>query len=617
MSIRWNNSIEIMIFPCFIRLLARESEMSNLPLRVLLNLTDQNFAENVENLRAQVTAAGANIEVQQNLSANGFLDLISSLLPHEQVAVIDQGLVTGQAMIDALVKGQWSTSGVLVKSSGGSVSNFNARVIHKRVVSAATAEHHVTTPTHTMLGFIRISSDEKSRAAVQHARDYCSGVLREINLGDLITVALVRAGAPVVAIGITGVCERANSVNQLVSARQELVTQDENAIRLQRALRADDGFYSTFVLRKLSQKVTMFAIKNNWTPNKITLTSLIVALVVAGLFATGWWPLMILGAIGVQASIVIDCADGEVARYTGVSSQRGAWLDASTDRVKEYALYAGLAFGASHHGMNLWPLAMSVMVLQTVRHMSDYNFNAVQVIRESAVLPTPLTNKIDSGVISNGALLDASAQLNSNSKVRWLKKVIHFPIGERWLVISLAALFNAPAVALWGLLVFGLVGISYTTMGRILRSKNWNHPQAISGSEVLARQIDPGLGAAWFWADDSLPLGGRFAWSVPAILRLFELGLVLAIAHNYQIAFLWIFAVAFHHYDALYRALAGFEIPANIKSLGLGFLGRSLVVVLAALGFVISLEMTLLLGGMVFSALFIGYASKQWLQIVK
>lgn len=591
--------------------------MSHLPLRILLHLTDQKFSENVENLSAQVTAAGASIEVQQNLSATSFLDLISSLLPHEQVTVIDQGLVTGQAMIDALVKGQWSTSGALVKPNAENVSNFNARVIHKRVVSAATAEHHVTQPTHTMLGFIRIGSDEKSRAAVQQARDYCAGVLREINLGDLITVALVRAGAPVVAIGVTGVCERANSVDQLVSARQELITQDENEIRLQRALRTDDGFYSTFVLRKLSQKVSMYAMKNNWTPNQITVTSLVVALVVAGLFATGWWPLMIVGAIGVQASIVIDCADGEVARYTGVSSQRGAWLDASTDRIKEYALYAGLAFGASHHGMNLWPLAMSVMVLQTVRHMSDYNFNAVQVSRESAVLPAPLINKIDSGVISNGVILDASAQLNSNSKVRWLKKVIHFPIGERWLVISLAALFNAPAVALWGLLVFGLIGISYTTVGRILRSKNWKHPQAISGSEVLARQIDPGLGAAWFWADDSLPLGGRFAWSVPAILRLFELGLVLSIAHDYPIAFLWIFAVAFHHYDALYRTLAGFEIPANIKTQGLGFLGRSLVIVLAALGFVISLEMTLLLGGILFSALFIGYASKQWLQIVK
>ncbi len=594
--------------------MARELKMSHLPLRVLLNLTDPKFSANVEILHNQVAVAGGLFEDHKNLSATDFLDVVSSRLVEEPIAVIDQGLVTGQAMIDALVKGQWTTSAVLVKPSAGIGSNNDARVIHKRVVSAATAEHRVTQATHTMLGFIRIGNDEKSRAAVQQARDFCASVPREINAGDLITVALVRAGCPVVAIAITGVCERASSLEQLTIAQQNLVVQDEDEIRTQRALRADDGFYSTFVLRKLSQKVSMFAVKKNWTPNQITLTSLVVALVVAGFFATGWWPLMIVGAIGVQASIIIDCADGEVARYTGVSSQRGAWLDAATDRIKEYALYAGLAFGASHHGMNLWPLAMSVMVLQTVRHMSDYNFNAVQVIRESAVLPQSLINRIDSGVISNGALLDASAQLNSKSRVRWLKKVIHFPIGERWLVISVAALFNAPDVALWGLLAFGLIGVGYTTVGRVLRSKNWKHPVAISGSQVLARQIDPGLGVDWFWADDSLPLGNRFAWSAPAILPLFELGLVLAIAHRYPIAYLWIFAVAFHHYDALYRSLAGFEIPANIKSIGLGFLGRSLIIVLTAVGFVISLETTLLIGGIGFTALFVGYASKQWMQ---
>ena len=150
-----------------------------------------------------------------------------------------------------------------------------------------------------------------------------------------------------------------------------------------------------------------------------------------------------------------------------------------------------------------------------------------------------------------------------------------------------------------------------------MRSKNWNHPRAISGSEVLARQVNPGLGVEWFWADDSLPFANRFAWSVPAILRLVELGLVLAVAHRYPIAYLWIFAIAFHHYDTLYRALAGFEIPLNIKSQGLGFLGRSLIIVLAALGFVFSLETTLWLGGIIFTALFVGYASKLWLQEVK
>ncbi len=112
-------------------------------------------------------------------------------------------------------------------------------------------------------------------------------------------------------------------------------------------------------------------------------------------------------------------------------------------------------------------------------------------------------------------------------------------------------------------------------------------------------------------------LGGRFAWMTPPLLRFFELGLVLAIAHQYPIAYLWIFAIAFHHYDALYRSLAGFEIPQNIQKLSLGFLGRSLVIIMTSLGFLVPLELALLIGGIGFTALFVGYASRQWMQQIR
>ncbi|MSW24673.1 MAG: hypothetical protein F2866_03790 [Actinobacteria bacterium] len=581
---------------------------------MVVNLTDPKFADQVEVLRLQVLSAGIELEVLKSQTPTQFLDLMTKYLQTGPVSVIDQCLVTGQAMIDALIKGQWSTSACLVKPSSKPNLMHDARVMHKRVVSAATIEHRVTGATHTMLGFVRVGNDEKSQLAIAQARDYFSDLKHKADFVDLITVALVRAACPVIAISTTGLCDRADSLLELTELRAAVDGQDEQEIRTQRALRAEDGFYSTFVLRKLSRKVSMYAVTRNWTPNQITLTSLVLALIVAGFFATGWWPLMIVGALGVQAAIIIDCADGEVARYTGVSSQRGAWLDAATDRVKEYAIYAGLALGASHHGHDLWPLAMGVMVLQTVRHMGDYNFQAVQVVRETAMLPLSLNVSMDSGVASNGTILDTSAALNANSKIRWVKKVIHFPIGERWLVISICAAFNSPTLALSALLIFGVIGLAYTTIGRILRSRNWKHAQIISGCEILERQITPGLGAEWFWADGSHPMKGKFAWLAPAVLRLLELGLVLAVSQRHPIAFLWIFAVSFHHYDALYRSLAGFEIPANIKTYGLGFLGRSLIIVITSLGFVISLDATLLLGGIAFTALFVGYASKQWMQ---
>ena len=589
--------------------------MEYLPLRVLLNLTDPGFGSHVQILRNQVENAGGIFIEHRDLTPIDFLSRVADGLSDGPVAVVDQGFVTGQAMMDALVKGHWSESASVVRPSQTPL--HPARITHKQVVSAGSRDHNVSSATHEMLGFIRISGDAKASAAIQQAREYLELLTHNPNLVDLITVALVRAALPVLEITSTGICTRADKADELEALQAEASNQDEQDVRTRRALRSDDGFYSTFVLRKLSRKVSMFSVNRGWTPNQITVTSLILALLVAGFFATGWWPLMIVGAIGVQVSIIIDCADGEVARYTGVSSQFGAWLDAATDRIKEYALYAGLAFGASHHGLNLWPLAMGLMILQTVRHMSDYNFHAVQVIRETAVVPLSLSEPNDIAAASNGSLLDTSAALNVNSKIRWIKKIIHMPIGERWLVISIGAFFNSPSFALWALVVLGIVGLSYTTIGRVLRSRNWKHPKLVSGCDVLERQLDPGLGVEWCWADGSHPMTGKFAWMAPAILRLFELGLVFAIAHQYPIAYLWIFAVAFHHYDALYRSLAGHDMPKKIKTYGLGFFGRSLVIIMIALGLLIPLEIALLVGGIALTGLFVGYASRQWMHQIR
>jgi hypothetical protein len=53
-----------------------------------------------------------------------------------------------------------------------------------------------------MLGFIRIASDAKASAAIAQASEYFELPSHKPNVVDLITVALVRAACPVVAIGL-------------------------------------------------------------------------------------------------------------------------------------------------------------------------------------------------------------------------------------------------------------------------------------------------------------------------------------------------------------------------------------------------------------------------------
>ena len=116
---------------------------------------------------------------------------------------------------------------------------------------------------------------------------------------------------------------------------------------LERANRPDDGFYSTFVLRRASKPLTSLALRLRLTPNQISVFSLLRR---AGrrrlLRRRARWRGLLAGALLMQASLVIDCVDGEVARFTRSFSDLGAWIDASSDRVKEYLAYAGLAVGS-------------------------------------------------------------------------------------------------------------------------------------------------------------------------------------------------------------------------------------------------------------------------------
>ena len=54
--------------------------------------------------------------------------------------------------------------------------------------------------------------------------------------------------------------------------------------------------------------------------------------------------------------------------------------------------------------------------------------------------------------------------------VRWVKKMVAFPIGERFAAISLTAALFTPRTTFITLLVWGGITAAYTLAGRVLRS---------------------------------------------------------------------------------------------------------------------------------------------------
>ena len=216
-------------------------------------------------------------------------------------------------------------------------------------------------------------------------------------------------------------------------------------------------------------------------------------------FAVGDRWALVLGAVLLQLSLVVDCVDGDVARYTRRFSAAGAWLDASTDRLKEFACYGGLALGAAGvaggSDAGPWLLAAAMLTLQTARHTVDYTFTAVKDDRESESAVLPLDQPGDTAAATGSAAaaraVEASERSNRRPAVRWAKKALHLGIGERWLVLSVLAAAGRPAGALAVLLVLGLASLAYTSAGRTLRARSWaaTEPSARE-REVVEAQVD-------------------------------------------------------------------------------------------------------------------------------
>ncbi|MBT5502437.1 MAG: hypothetical protein HOK48_09710 [Actinobacteria bacterium] len=466
----------------------------------------------------------------------------------------------------------------------------NIRIAHHGISAVANSFHHINAGNAQSVGAVRIDPSDFPRAHVAIAdleKAIHSGVITadSSEVVELVLAALTRAQIGVRAVELID-APWFRSPEDVTVSKAQIAAMPQSRIRGLQANRVDDGFYSTFVVRKLSKPLSSVAIKLRMSPNLVTVISFIVGVAAALSFAQGARWALVLGAFLLQLSLILDCVDGEVARATHRFSVIGAWLDASTDRVKEYAVYAGLATGAVVNGVAsqlAWCVAVILMIVQTARHMGDYNFAAIQKMREAAL---PFASIIDPQDPWGDGAATFSVRVNSRIGVRWVKKVIHMPIGERWLVLSVVAAVLTPLFALYSLLALTSLAWLYTLMGRVLRTRRW--AKTAVGVDLICAQLDNGP------LFDSLPKflrrlpGSRWNWANPMINRLIEMGVVAGIAIVWfpqwiTLAFGYLFIIAFHHYDNLYRALARSQAPRWLTWGALGRDSRMIIVVIAAL----------------------------------
>jgi len=99
-------------------------------------------------------------------------------------------------------------------------------------------------------------------------------------------------------------------------------------------------------MRRLSPYLTRLLIPTRITPNAVTAFMIAVGLVAAAVLTLpGWWP-PVLVVLLIQCQLLLDCSDGELARWRGVSSPVGIYLDRMAHNITEAALPVALAIRA-------------------------------------------------------------------------------------------------------------------------------------------------------------------------------------------------------------------------------------------------------------------------------
>jgi phosphatidylglycerophosphate synthase len=92
------------------------------------------------------------------------------------------------------------------------------------------------------------------------------------------------------------------------------------------------------------------AARTGVTPNQVTSMRLATGLAASIFFAQGAYSWMVVGGIVFLFSMLLDRADGELARQTGQMSLTGYRYDLAADEIASVSTFVGLGIGLAHTG---------------------------------------------------------------------------------------------------------------------------------------------------------------------------------------------------------------------------------------------------------------------------
>ena len=138
-------------------------------------------------------------------------------------------------------------------------------------------------------------------------------------------------------------------------------------------------------MRRLSAHVTRVLVGTRVTPNALTGLMTVVGITAGAAVLVPTVAGPVLAALLIQAYLLLDCVDGELARWTGRTSVAGVYLDRVGHYLAEAALLVGVGFRAAGLRPNGWAVLGLVAALGAVLVKAETDL--VDVARAKGGLP--------------------------------------------------------------------------------------------------------------------------------------------------------------------------------------------------------------------------------------
>jgi phosphatidylglycerophosphate synthase len=243
---------------------------------------------------------------------------------------------------------------------------------------------------------------------------------------------------------------------------------NEKLIRLWATKNKDDEWWSSFVTSVLAIIANYFLVDIKWlTPNIITLLSFVVALISVVFIVIGGSINFIIAAVLIQLSHVLDCMDGQMARYRMSNSPAGSYYDKLTDHIQIILWFGAVGYAAYSQSQSVAPifLAFTGVAFFSLRGYVKYMYHYTKMDKDSN--PSVIQKNDKAGI-----------GFSVSDNIRWFlaeqRKILDFDEGVFIFMLSIALIFNVLTPML---LVFAISQLYYgikrsLERGRKLKKQN-------------------------------------------------------------------------------------------------------------------------------------------------